>query len=562
MMDWAKKSIDVLNLNRQDRLKKTTENFDTNISDDLLKKYHPDYVGEKRVLKVGPNSGGLPIPSELANLLEADSPLLSDFEPTAGLETDVLIIGGGGAGTAAAISLQESGLKVHLATKLRLGDSNTVMAEGGIQASIGKDDSPRKHFADAFVGGHGENDSELLRYLCENGLKSIDWLSKMGCMFDRNNDGTYRLKSGGGTSIPRVLACRDITGLEIMRVLRESIRQGNTHLLENHSAIELLSDGNGSATGAVLWNSQTKKLLSVSARAVLLASGGAGQLRIGGTATSNHIGATGDGLVLAYRLGCELVNVNSWQYHPSGFCYPEALVGQLATEALRSLGAQILNSSGERFVNELNFRDKVAAAIIKECEQGKGIQTPSGRKGVWLDLPMVDLQHGKGTLRKLFSGLVHRLGRFGIQPEKDPILIYPTLHYQNGGIKVDRNCQTDAQGLWAAGEVTGGLHGTNRLMGNSLLDIIVFGRLAGDSIRKNIPERGPMTLKALSGFRQLLKESNSQTEKKSPLLFPEESNWKMKIVKDEPLKIDGNGDNSSFKGPPSFEPPDPFANRF
>jgi succinate dehydrogenase/fumarate reductase flavoprotein subunit len=562
MMDWAKKSLDEVNRSRLERFKNPIENLDKNFSDDLLEKYHPDYVGVKRTLNVGPNIGCLPIPLELANLLEADSPLPHNFEPTADLETDVLIIGGGGAGTAAAIALQKSGLKVHLATKLRLGDSNTVMAEGGIQASIGKNDTPRKHFADAFVGGHGENDSELLKYLCENGIKAIDWLSQLGCMFDRNQDGTYRLKSGGGTSIPRVLACRDITGLEIMRVLREAIRQGDTHLLENHAAVELFDDGNGSATGAVLWNSLTKKLTSVSARAILLASGGAGQLRFGGTTTSNHIGATGDGLVLAYRLGCSLINIHSWQYHPSGFCYPDALAGQLATEALRSLGAQILNSEGKRFVDELNFRDKVAAAIIKECQQGKGVKTPLGKVGVWLDLPMVELKQGEGTLHKLFPGLSHRLGRFGIKPEKDPILIYPTLHYQNGGIRVDKYCQTDIQGLWAAGETTGGLHGTNRLMGNSLLDIIVFGRLAGESVLEKIPERKPITLTALKKFRQSLKNNPNSKVNYSPQLFPTESNWKMEIAKEEPNNQNFSNDNSSFGSSSSFEPPDPFAGKF
>ena len=562
MMDWAEKSVALVNQSRLERLKNPIQNLDLNIPGDLLKKYHPDYVGKKKSLKIGPNKDDLPIPVELANLVESDSALPHDFEPTADLETDVLIIGGGGAGAAAAIALQESGLRVHLATKLRLGDSNTVMAEGGIQASIGKGDSPRKHYADAFVGGHGENDSELLKYLCENGLKAIDWLAQLGCMFDRNQDDTYRLKSGGGTSTPRVLACRDITGLEIMRVLREAVRQGDTNLLENHSAIELLDDGNGAATRAVLWISQTKKLISVSARAILIASGGGGQLRFGGTTTSNHIGATGDGLVLAYRLGCSLVNIHSWQYHPSGFCYPEALVGQLATEALRSLGAQILNCNGERFVDELNFRDKVAAAIIRECHQGKGIQTPSGKTGVWLDLPMVELKQGKGTLRKLFPGLVHRLGRFGIEPEKDPILIYPTLHYQNGGIKIDRTCQTDIPGLWAAGEATGGLHGTNRLMGNSLLDIIVYGRLAGKSILENIPARKPLTLTALKKFRETLKDIPKSTAIYSPQLFPSESNWKIEIAKEESKDQSFSSDGSSFRGPSGFEPPDPFANRF
>ena len=254
------------------------------------------------------------------------------------------------------------------------------MAEGGIQSSLGPDDSPQRHYADAYVGGHGNNDSDLLRYLCEQGPENIRWLSDKGVMFDRNSDGTFKLRAGGGTSIPRVLACRDFTGLEIMRVLRDALLSGPTQLLQNHAVVEFLDNGNGRITGAVLWNSQTGKLVNVSSKAVILATGGSGQLHYQGFATSNHFGATGDGLVLAYRQGARLVHMNSCQYHPSGSVFPEALVGQLVTESIRSMGAHILNEQGQRFVDEMTYRDVVASAIIREVREGRGIKNPFRKK--------------------------------------------------------------------------------------------------------------------------------------------------------------------------------------
>ena len=215
---------------------------------------------------------------------------------------------------------------------------------------------------------------------------------------NQTSNGKFRLRKGGGTSIPRILACRDYTGLEIMRVLRDAFRQGNFHLLEQHAAVELLDNGRRQVTGAVLWNSETKKLLTVSARAVLLATGGSGQLRLQGFLTSNHLGATGDGLVMGYRQGCRLVHMDSFQYHPSGVSYPEALAGQLLTESIRSIGAHILNIEGNRFIDEMTYRDVVAAAIIKECKEGRGVETPSGRVGVWLDTPLIDINLSEGTL--------------------------------------------------------------------------------------------------------------------------------------------------------------------
>ena len=549
MMEWAKESLEKVESSRLTRLEQPAPMPDSNEADTILKQNHPDYLGHEHQVEVGPNAGQQRFPLELAELLEGDSPLPADYAPTVEIETDVLIIGGGGAGATAALTLEGSGLNVHLATKLRLGDSNTVMAEGGIQSALSPEDSPRRHFADALVGGHGDNDLDLLRVLCEQGPESIRWLSQLGCMFDQNEDGRFRLRGGGGTSVSRVLACRDYTGLEIMRVLKDAVRLTHTHILEEHVAMELVDDGKGQVTGAILFDRKAGRKVCVSARAVIMATGGSGQMRLQGFPTSNHVGATGDGLVLAYRQGCQLTHLDSYQYHPSGACYPEALAGQLVTEAIRSVGAQVVNAEGVHFIDEMAYRDVLAGAIIKETSEGRGVKTPHGKMGVWLDTPMIDLKKGKGTLAHQFPGLIHRFERYNIDPAKSPILIYPTLHYQNGGIRVDADCKTDVAGLWACGEVTGGLHGKNRLMGNSLLDITVFGRRSAESVLRSIPERGAVTLSNLQKFRAEREQIEGNTI--SPKFFPSASGMKLNMTSEEEKPEEENSSSN-------FEPRNPF----
>ena len=332
-----------------------------------------------------------------------------------------------------------------------------------------------------------------------------------------------------------------------MRVLKDAVRLTSTQLMEEHVAMELVDDGNGRVTGAILFDRSAGKTVCVSARAVILATGGSGQIRLQGFPTSNHIGATGDGLVLAYRQGCRLIDLDSYQYHPSGASYPEALAGQLVTEAVRSMGAQVVNAEGIQFIDEMAYRDVLAAAIIKEIVEGRGVKTPHGKSGVWLDTPIIDLKKGPGTLARQFPGLIHRFERYNINPTKQPILIYPTLHYQNGGIRVDSECRTDIAGLWACGEVTGGLHGKNRLMGNSLLDITVFGRRSAQSVLDNIPKRGVTTLTNLQRFREELKKIESPAV--SPKFFPDASGMKLKAIKVE---------EKSEKETSKFEPRNPF----
>ncbi len=247
----------------------------------------------------------------------------------------------------------------------------------------------------------------------------------------------------------------------------------------------------------------------------------------------------------------------SYQYHPSGTAYPEALVGQLVTESIRSTGAQVVNAEGERFIGEMAFRDVLAAAIIREVAEKRGVQTPTHRAGVWLDTPLIDIINGEGTLRRQFPGIVHRFERYQIDPSKQPILIYPTLHYQNGGIKVDRGGCTGAKGLWAAGEVTGGLHGTNRLMGNSLLDITVFGRRAALSVQKDLPSRRPVTLTRLNKLREQLKSISDRRSVLSPQLFSTQAGMKVSFDQQQSAESSTAGFNPA--GSSTYEPPDPFA---
>lgn len=212
------------------------------------------------------------------------------------------------------------------------------------------------------------------------------------------------------------------------------------------------------------------------------------------------------------------------QYHPTGAAYPEQLVGLLVTEKVRGLGAQVLNVDGEQFVFPREPRDVESAAIIRECvERKKGVRTPSGMYGVWLDSPMIDILHGPGTIQRELPAMVRQFKRFGIDITKEPILVYPTLHYQNGGLQYNPDGSTVVPNLFAAGEVTGGVHGRNRLMGNSLLDVLVFGRRAGTSaaLRSKEVKLGRLTLDHVRQWIKELKEAGIEPKVESPILLPD-----------------------------------------
>jgi succinate dehydrogenase/fumarate reductase, flavoprotein subunit len=490
----------------------------------LLSEYHPDYKkGEFAELKIGPNKGEK-VPKELAELLQANS-RLKDYKPNLEnpvYDVDVLIIGGGGAGASAAIEADNAGAKVMVVTKLRIGDANTMMAEGGIQAADKENDSPAQHYLDAFGGGHFAAKPELLRKLVSEAPEAIEWLSNLGVEFDKMPDGTMITTHGGGTSRKRMHAAKDYSGAEIMRTLRDEVLNRQIPVVDFTAAIELILDENGRASGAVLLNMETDELLVAKAKTVIIATGGAGRLHYQGFPTSNHYGATADGLVLAYRAGAKLLYADTLQYHPTGAAYPEQIFGALVTEKVRSLGAKLINSDGEVFMHPLETRDVSAASIIRECSsREKGIHTASG-VGVWLDTPMIELKNGEGTIESRIPAMLRMFGKYGIDIRREPILVYPTLHYQNGGIDISDNGESGVQNLFVAGEAVGGIHGRNRLMGNSLLDIIVFGRNAGKqaAVRSKNIKTGKLTLEHIDHFAAEMAAAGIKTDTVSPKLLP------------------------------------------
>jgi len=295
-------------------------------------------------------------------------------------------------------------------------------------------------------------------------------------------------------------------------------------VLEFTSVIELLMDDRGRVAGGIAVNMETQEYIVIRAKATILATGGSGRLHLQNFPTTNHYGATGDGLVLAYRVGAKLRDLDAAQYHPTGAVYPEALVGLLCTEKLRGFGAVPVNKDGETFVHPLEPRDVESAAYIRECyERNKGIETPTGLRGIWLDTPMIEEIHGEGTIDRYFAAMKRQFGRFDIDISKQPILVFPTLHYQNGGVEIDEYAQTSVPGLFAAGEVTGGVHGKNRLMGNSLLDYNVFGRRAGIYAAKYVRKvkLGKLSLEHVKKYIKMLEEAGIKTDRKAPILLPD-----------------------------------------
>ena len=532
-----KKLIRVVEKTRPERIsrKRKGEEF-TMISpeeaEEVLKKFHPDYKEEgRRELKVG-SSKGYNIANEFADLLEARSrvePNSVDLSRV-DMETDVLIIGGGGAGTAAALLAEEQGASVILATKLRHGDANTMMAEGGIQAATKLEkDSACIHYLDTMGGGHFKNEPELVYTLTSRAPEVLMWLESLGVMFSKFPDGRLHSMHGGGTSRKRMHSCGDITGTEIMRTIRDEARnRENITVLEFSPAVELVLNEHGHCAGALLHNLETEEYLLVKARATIVATGGCGRLHIQGYMTTNHYGATADGIVLGYRAGLKLKFLHTVQYHPTGVIFPEQVEGILITEKFRGAGANIVNIDGEQFVNEREPRDVESATLIREClERGKGVPTATGKVGVWLDSPMIDILSGEGTVEREFPGKFIVYKRFDINISREPMLVYPTLHYQNGGLEYNASGETSVPGLFIAGEVSGGVHGENRLMGNSLLDVMVFGRIAGENAAiyaKDKARDGKMTLKHVQTYHQELAEAGIDTARVTPLLLPDYSN--------------------------------------
>ena len=520
------RSVDKVNATRLRRIKQEVGRLSAEEKAVLLKAYHPDFRPTgMREIGLGPNRGDRAV-NEFVDILEAHSRIDPDKIDLGLVDRDVevLVIGSGGGGSTAALLAHDEGAKVLLATKLRHGDSNTIMAEGGIAAATEPDDSPILHFLDTMGGGQYKNVRELVMTLVTEAPIIVEWLEKMGVLFDRLPDGSILTHMPGGHCRKRSHSCRDMTGLELMRVLRDQIRSRPIDVLEFSPAIELIMDGQGRCAGALLLDYDTSNYLVVRAKTTILATGGMGRLHPQQFPTSNHYGATADGLAMAYRAGAKMIYMDAVQYHPTGIAWPEQMVGLLITEALRAHKVQLVNVEGERFVHELETRDCVSSAIIRECtERGKGCATPTGMQGVWLDTPLVDLLGYKGKMEKQFTGIYKRYKEYGIDVTQEPILMYPTQHYQNGGLLTDGEARTNIPGLYAAGEVGGGVHGRNRLGANSLVDIFVFGRKAGihaAHAAKDIT-LGELTLRHVKVYDAELGRAGIHTDRVSPVLLPD-----------------------------------------
>ncbi len=502
--------------------------------EEILNRFHPDYKADaRRVLRIGPNKGEK-LTTKVSELLESHSRISPDDIDLSNVDydVDVLIIGGGGGGSMAAIWAQKQGVKVLISTKLRIGDANSMMSQGGMQAAVNPHDNPIIHYLDAIGGGHFDNKPELVATLTMDAPMIAKYLEELGIMWDKEEDGTLVTKAGGGTSRRRLLSCRDYTGAEIMRTLRDEVKNNPEDIivLEYTPAIELIMDDKGQVAGALLYQTETEEYVVVRAKTTIIATGGYGRLHIQGFATTNHYGATADGLIMAYRAGAKLLYLDSVQYHPTGAIFPEQILGFLVTEKVRGLGGQPVNKLGELFVFPLEPRDVEASAFIRECtEREKGIKTPAGRAGIWLDSPIIDILSGPGTIQKNLPAMVRQYHRFEIDISKYPMLVFPTLHYQNGGIEINEKGETTIPNLYAAGETSGGLHGRNRLMGNSILDYNVFGRRSALNAAEKAKtvKLGKLHLDHVRNYEKELKESGIETKRIAPILLPDYRNFEV-----------------------------------
>jgi aspartate oxidase len=385
---------------------------------------------------------------------------------------DVLVIGAGGAGLAAAWAAARAGADVALVTKGSRASCNTGMAHGGIQAAVGPDDSPERHAQDVLDSSHGTADPGLVSVLTSEAPEAIAWLESIGVEFSREGGG-YRLARCGGAGVPRLLQVGDRTGHVIARALRAELERRGI-AIHDHTALTALDRPNGHFTASLRRGEDARRL---DAGTVVLAAGGRcyAEAHAAGVLTTNQPGSTGEVTGLARTLGADVRDYDALQHHPTGGAWPPPLQGFSIPETCRSYGATLRNAAGERFCDELAARDTVAEAIVRECEAGRGLETPDGRPAVHLDTTAIDADVAAAVI----PTMLRRYRAAGVDPLAEPILTYPILHYQNGGLRIDADGRTTVDGLFAAGEIAGGVHGRNRMMGNSLLDCIVFGRRAG-----------------------------------------------------------------------------------
>src|SRR5580765_7973226 len=381
---------------------------------------------------------------------------------------DVLVIGSGASGLAAAVSAERAGARVALAAKGSLQSCNSAKAQGGIQAAFGADDSPEQHAEDIWRSSHETADRTLVEVLTTEAPSAIHWLEELGVEFTRENGG-YRLARCGGATQKRLLQVGDRTGHAITAALRDAVEAGTVTLFPKSPLAELERAEHG-------WRARCGEH-SLEASTVILAAGGRcyAVAEERGELTTNHPGATGEVTQIAIGAGAEARDLDALQYHPNGGAWPQTMQGYSIPETTRAYGAVLLPADGEEFTDSLGPRDVVSQAIFDEVAKGKGVETADGRPAVYLDTTRIDPHDAEVSL----PYMLRRYRGAGIDPLQEKIYTYPVLHYQNGGLTIDTDSQTTIEGLYACGEIAGGTHGRNRMMGNSLLECCVFGRRAG-----------------------------------------------------------------------------------
>ena len=386
---------------------------------------------------------------------------------------DVLVVGSGASGLAAAVTAERAGAQVVLATKGALQSCNSAKAQGGIQAAFADDDSPEIHAGDVWRSSHETANRELVEILTGEAPDAIHWLEELGVAFTRENGG-YRLARCGGASRKRLLQVGDRTGHAITGALRDAFEGGDGTALPNHPLVALEPTAGG---WRATLEAKDGSRVEIDAATVVLAAGGRcwKEAQDRGELSTNHPVATGEVTRIALDLGAEARDLDALQYHPNGGAWPTNMQGYSIPETTRAYGAVLLNSEREEFTDSLGPRVEVAQAIVDEVEAGRGVQTEDGRPAVYLDTTRIPESDADVSL----PYMLRRYRAAGIDPLREPILTYPVLHYQNGGLVIDRDAETTLEGLYACGEIAGGTHGRNRMMGNSLLECCVFGRRAG-----------------------------------------------------------------------------------
>lgn len=406
------------------------------------------------------------------------------------MSCDILIIGGGGAALYAAARAYDlnPSLKIVVASKGLFGKSGcTRMVQGGYNVVLNPDDSFDKHYDDTIRGGSLINQQELAwRLVTEAPERIFELENRFGCYFDRNEDGTIHQRALAGQSFNRTVHRADLTGIELMSKLSEQVLMRGIEVLSEVRGVELLkAKDQKTIVGALLLNNFNGDLIAVNAKATLLATGGAAPLY---SVTAASLEKTGDGLAMAYRAGAEFVDMEMMQFHPTGLIAKNSVMnGTVLEEGLRGAGGHLLNTDGERYMQrydpvklERSTRDRVSRSGFLEIRAGRG----TDQKGVFLDVRHL----GKDFLLKSSPGMYKRCLSVGFDMATDPIQVTPTAHFQMGGVCIDIDCKSSLEGLFAAGEDAGGVHGANRLGGNGVAESIVFGGVAGDAMAAYVEE--------------------------------------------------------------------------